>query len=93
MKKENHKDTQKVINRLKRTEGQIRGIIKMIEEGKDCEEVLIQISSVRSSIHKAGQIVLEDHMHHCVKKAMENGTADEAIENLLAALEQFSRII
>lgn len=88
-----HKDTKKVINRLRRIEGQISGIIKMVEGGKPCEDVLIQISSAKSALHKTGQVVLEDHMYSCIKNAIKNGDEDAAIENLLAAVEQFSRII
>lgn len=86
-------DTGAVINRLKRIEGQVRGIIKMIEDDKPCEDILIQIGSVKSALHKAGQVVLEGHLHHCVLDGIRDGKEDETIKKLSSAIEQFSRIV
>ncbi len=58
-------DVEAVTNRLKRIEGQVRGLIKMIEEDKSCEELLIQIGSAKAALHKTGQVILEGHLHHC----------------------------
>ena len=82
-----------VINRLKRIEGQVRGIIRMIEDDKSCDEVLIQIGSAKAALHKTGQIVLEGHLSHCLIDAVHEGTEEEAIKKLSSALEQFSRIV
>jgi len=86
-------DVDAVTNRLKRIEGQIRGLIKMIESDKSCEEILIQISSVKSALHKTGQVILEGHLHHCVLDGIREGKEDETIKKLSSAIEQFSRII
>ena len=86
-------DKKAIINRLKKIEGQMRGITKMIEEDKSCEEILIQISSAKSALHKTGQVVLEGHLHHCIIDAVRDGKEDDAIKKLLSAIEQFSRII
>ena len=61
-----HKQTKAVVNRLSRIEGHIRSIKSMVEEGRDCSEVLIQISAVRSAINKVGKTVLEDHLESCL---------------------------
>jgi DNA-binding FrmR family transcriptional regulator len=82
-----------VTNRLKRIEGQIRGIIKMLEENKDCEDILIQIGSAKSALHKAGQLILEKHLSTCVIDGIRDGKEEETIKKLSSALEQFSRII
>lgn len=87
------KDNDAVIRRLKRIEGQVRGVIKMIEGGKSCEEVLVQIGSAKAALHKAGQTVLEGHLHHCVLNAIHEGKEEETMNKLSSALEQFSRII
>ena len=87
------KETVAVVKRLKRIEGQMRGIIKMIEAGKSCEEVLIQISSAKSALHKTGQVILEGHLQHCVLDGIREGKAEETIKKLSSAIEQFSRII
>ena len=86
-------DVDAVINRLKRIEGQVRGLMKMIEEDKSCEEILMQISSAKSALHKTGQVILEGHLHHCVLDGIRDGNEEETIKKLSSAIEQFSRII
>jgi len=88
-----HKDTEAVVMRLKRIEGQVRGLIRMVEGDKSCEEVLVQISSVKAALHKTGQVVLEGHLHHCVVDGIREGKEEETINKLSSAIEQFSRII
>ncbi|MDR2547112.1 MAG: metal-sensitive transcriptional regulator [Lachnospiraceae bacterium] len=88
-----HANEKAIIMRLRRIEGQVRGLVRMIEEGKDCEDVLIQISSVKSALHKTGQVILEGHLHHCVVDAIRDGDEEETIRKLSSALEQFSRIV
>lgn len=85
-------DVDAVTRRLKRIEGQIRGIIRMVEEDKPCEDILIQIGSAKAALHKTGQIVLQGHMHHCVLDGIQNGSGEETLDKLFSAIEQFSRI-
>jgi len=61
-----HKQTRAIVNRLSRIEGHIRSIKAMVEEGRDCADVLIQIAAVRSAIEKVGRAVLEDHLESCL---------------------------
>jgi len=61
-----HKQTRAVINRLSRIEGHIRSIKTMLEEGRDCAEILIQISAVSAAINRAGKTILEDHLESCL---------------------------
>ena len=86
-------DVAAVINRLKRIEGQVRGLMKMVEEDKSCEEILMQVSSAKSALHKTGQVILEGHLHHCVLDGIRDGNEEETIKKLSSAIEQFSRII
>jgi DNA-binding FrmR family transcriptional regulator len=86
-------DVEAVTNRLKRIEGQVRGVIKMVEEDKSCEEILIQIGSAKSALHKTGQVILEGHLHHCVLDGIRDGREEETIKKLSSAIEQFSRIV
>ena len=88
-----HRDYEAVSKRLKRIEGQIRGIIKMLEEGKNCEEILIQIGSAKAALHKTGQVILEGHLHHCVLDGIREGKEEETMKKLSSALEQFSRLV
>ena len=86
-------DTDAIINRFKRIEGQLRGLIKMVEEKKPCEEILIQIGSAKAALHKSGQVVLESHLRHCIFDNLLEGNDGEAIKRLTGAVEQFSRIV
>jgi len=86
-------DVDAVTKRLKRIEGQIRGIIKMIEDDKSYEDILIQIGSAKAALHKTGQVVLEGHLHHCVLDGIREGKEEETIKQLSSAIEQFSRIV
>lgn len=86
-------DVEAVTNRLKRIEGQVRGLIKMVGDDKSCEEILIQIGSVKSALHKTGQVILEGHLHHCVVDGIREGKEDETLKKLSTAVEQFSRIV
>ena len=79
--------------RLRKIEGQVKGIQKMVNEDKPCEDILIQIGAVKSALHKTGQIILEGHMHHCILNGIKHGKEDEAINNLISALNQFSKIV
>jgi len=86
-------DVASLTKRLRKIEGQIRGIIKMVEDDKNCEDILIQISSAKSALHKAGQVILEGHLHHCVIDGIREGKEEETMKKLSSAIEQFSRII
>jgi DNA-binding FrmR family transcriptional regulator len=59
----------KVMNRVKRMEGQLRGILRMMEEGKDCKEVITQLSAVRSGVDRAIGIVVSENLVECVMRA------------------------
>lgn len=86
-------DTVAVGKRLKRIEGQIRGLIKMVEGDKPCEDILVQIGAAKSALHKTGQVILEGHLHHCVLDGIQEGNGDETLKKLTSAIEQFSRIV
>lgn len=86
-------DVEAVTKRLKRIEGQIRGIIKMVEEDKPCETILVQIGAAKAALHKTGQTILEGHLHHCVLDAVRAGDEEQSLKKLSSAIEQFSRIV
>lgn len=85
--------SEKIINRLNRIAGQIQGLIKMVQDGKECEEVLIQISAVKSALHKTGQTILEEHLQHCVVDGIKNGDEAKTLKKLTSAIEYFSRMV
>ena len=77
--------------RLAKIAVQIKAIDRMIDEDVPCEDILSQISAAKSALNKAGQVVLEGHINHCIKDAVAQG--DEAeIENFTKAIERFANM-
>jgi DNA-binding FrmR family transcriptional regulator len=87
------KDKEKIQNRLRSIEGQVRGLQRMVDEEVYCVDVLTQIGSVVSALEKVGAILLKDHVEYCVRESIEKGEgADERIEELTEAVERFLRV-
>ena len=84
-------DVENLHRRFKKIIGQIQAIERMIDEDVPCEDVLTQISAAKSALNKAGQVVLEGHIKHCIKDAVENND-EKALENFTKALERFSNM-
>jgi len=82
-------DVKAVCDRLSRLEGHIRGIKKMVEERKPCEDILVQIAAIESAMHKVGQIILEDHLSGCVIDGIKEGKEEETLRKLKSALDKF----
>ena len=85
-----HENTQAVLNRLSRAIGHLESVRKMVENGRDCSEVLIQIAAVRAAITNIGKVILQDHIQHCIVDAVEEGD-DQAIASLCAAIDKFMK--
>ena len=83
-----HTNTKAVINRMNRAIGHMESIKHMVEDGRDCSEVLIQIAAVRSAINNIGKIILEDHINHCLVDAVETGDK-KVLEDLNDAINKF----
>ena len=87
------KDKYELHNILRRIEGQVRGLQRMVDEEVYCVEILTQIASIVSASEKVALILLEDHVEHCVRVAIEDGEkADEKAGELAAAVERFLRV-
>ena len=78
----------RVSNRLARAIGHLESVKKMVEEDRDCAEVLVQLAAVRSALTNTGKVILKDHMDHCIVDAVEHNDW-KAIEELNRAIEQF----
>ena len=85
-------DAENLHNRLSRIIGQIQAIDRMIDQDVPCEDVLSQINAAKSALHKAGQVVLEGHLKHCVRDGIEHGDADKTIEPFAKAVERFANM-
>ena len=83
-----HESTKAVLNRLSRAIGHLESIRKMVESGRDCSEVLIQLSAVKAAINITGKVILHDHIQHCLVDAIETGDM-EAIAELNKAIDTF----
>lgn len=83
-----HTNTKAVINRLNRAIGHLEAVRNMVEDGRDCTEVLIQIAAVKSAINNVGKLILTDHIEHCIVDAIEHNDED-AIKNLEEAINKF----
>ena len=85
-------DMDNLHKRLKRVDGQIKAIDRMIEQDVPCEDIIIQINAAKTALHKIGQVVLEGHLNLCVKDGFAHGDAEKTIADFAKALEYFSRL-
>jgi len=80
-----HTHTKSVVNRLSRAIGHLTSVRSMVEQGRDCSEVLIQLAAVRSAINRTCEVILKDHLEHCIVDAVNIGD--------MAALEELNRAV
>lgn len=83
-----HTETKKVLDRMSRVIGHMEAVRKMIEDGRDCADILIQIAAVRSAVNNIGKIILKDHIDHCVVDAIETGD-QKVLDDLSEAIDRF----
>lgn len=88
-----HSDEEKnkLTNRLKRIEGQVRGLQKMVEEDRYCVDVLVQISAINAALKKVGFSLMEHHTQTCVSEAIRSGDGNDHIQELMKVIQQFSK--
>ena len=83
-----------VAARLKRIEGQVRGVARMVDEDRYCVDVLTQLQAIRAAVHKVEEEVLKDHVQHCVADAFSAGDLAgqrEKVDELVAVLGRLTR--
>ena len=92
-KKTDRPDEQKkkLLNRLKRIEGQVRGIIKMVEDDRYCIDISNQILATESILKRANREIIRAHMQGCVREAIEQGGGDDKIEEILATVDKMTK--
>ena len=79
----------KIINRLSRIEGHIRGVKTMVSESRPCPEVLVQIAAVRGAVDRVARLILDEHLSECIARAADEGNIEVEIEQLKEALDRF----
>ena len=85
-----HHDTKEVVHRLSRAIGHLEAVRKMVEEERDCSEILIQLAAVKSDINNTGKDILKDHINHCIVDAVETGN-QKALDDLSIAIDTFMK--
>ena len=85
-----HTNTKDVLNRLSRAIGHLESVRRMVEDGRDCSDVLIQLAAVRAALNATSRIILKDHLEHCIVHAVESNdqTAIEELEHAIDKLIQ-----
>ena len=81
----------KLMNRLSRIEGHVRGIRSMIQQQQPCPDVLLQIAAVRGALDRVARLVLDDHITECIAHAAESGDIKVELDELRRALDRFIR--
>lgn len=77
-------------NRLNRIEGQIKGIKKMVEQDKYCNDILIQLSAIENSVKSLSNHILENHLYNCVSNDLEKGNL-EIIDEMISLFKKFNK--
>lgn len=80
-----------VIRRLRRIEGQVKGIQKMVESEKFCGDILIQVAAVRSAMNSVGGLILENYMKDCLKGYLDGDQSDESLDNLIETMLKYTK--
>ncbi|HHW49589.1 MAG TPA: metal-sensitive transcriptional regulator [Clostridiaceae bacterium] len=84
---------QDIVKRLRKIEGQVKGIQKMIEEEKPCSEILTQIAAIRAAINKVGGIILAKYSRTCIENALLSEDRERDIEELMKTIQKFLRFV
>ena len=83
-----HTQTRQVVNRLSRAIGHLESVRRMVEDGRDCAEVLVQLAAVRSALNSTAKVILKDHMEHCL-----NDLGEDRAEQLAALNEAIDKFM
>ncbi|MBB6282508.1 metal-sensing transcriptional repressor [Geobacillus subterraneus] len=84
-------EVENIMKRLKRIEGQVRGVQKMVEDNRYCIDILVQISAIQAALRQVGMQLLERHASHCVAKAIREGTGEQSLRELMDVIKHVSK--
>ena len=82
-----HTHTKDIINRMSRAIGHLESVKRMVEDGRDCADVLVQLAAVRAALGSVSRIILKDHLEHCIMHAVESNYG-QVIEELEHAIDK-----
>lgn len=83
------RDKEGILERLRKIEGQVRGLQRMVEEDRYCVDILTQVAAVRAALDKVGLMLLEGHTRGCVARAIRENRGDAAIQELMEVVQKF----
>lgn len=86
-----HKQRKNIVNRLARIEGHVRAVKEMSKEGRDCNELLIQLAAIRAAIDSCGKLILKDHLEGCLIDAVRTGNEELVLKQLNESIDKFIR--
>jgi DNA-binding FrmR family transcriptional regulator len=89
-----HADSRAIHNRLRRIEGQVRGLQRMVDEDAYCIDILTQVAAVQTALEQVAVNVLDGHVRGCVADALTDGgeQADEKLDELMASVRRFAKV-
>ncbi len=85
-------DKSKILARLRRIEGQTRGLQRMIEEEKYCVDILTQVASVQSALEQVSLLLMESHLRYCVTEAVQEGKGEEKVREMVDVLRHYTHL-
>jgi CsoR family transcriptional regulator, copper-sensing transcriptional repressor len=85
------RDKDDLLRRLRRIEGQVKGLQRMVESDRYCVDVLNQLAAVKAALNKVGLSLLESHSRGCVRAAIQRGEGDQAVDELVGVMDKFMR--
>ena len=83
-------EIKKIVNRLARSIGHLESVKRMVEDGKDCSDVLVQLSAVEAELNSTGRALLKQHMEHCIVEAVQEND-QEALSKLNSVIDKFMK--
>jgi CsoR family transcriptional regulator, copper-sensing transcriptional repressor len=87
----NGEDKERTLTRLRRIEGQVRGLQRMIEEDKYCIDIITQVSSVQAALEQVSIALMENHLRHCVTDAIQGGDGEAKIQEVMEVLRRYAK--
>lgn len=84
---------QDVLRRLRRIEGQVKGVQKMILDDKNCVDILTQVAAIRAAVNKVGGMILEKHSNICMQNALESDDKEKVVKGLIDTVQRFLKFV
>ena len=81
----------RALGRLRRIEGQVQGIQRMVEEDKYCVDIMTQIAGVQAALEQVSLLLMENHLLHCVSEAIQEGKGEEKISEIMDVIKHYTR--